>query len=164
MAGTQELDTGQFLTYLFALVLPFFIQALIHHILPRDPIELKFFIRALVRGSPQSFKGTRRPALYKRVKRYKKPCMSKVSEGGKTPNTLRTYLLPSAIATFQVGCRVECFLRRLSCLCRPPARFTALVGEAGSPPNSYMSFDSDSFWIGVDNHASFCMANSPHLF
>jgi hypothetical protein len=25
-------------------------------------------------------------------------------------------------------------------------------------------FDSDSYLIGVDNHASRCMANSPHLF
>ncbi len=26
------------------------------------------------------------------------------------------------------------------------------------------AFDSDAYRIGVDNHASFCMANSPHLF
>jgi hypothetical protein len=28
----------------------------------------------------------------------------------------------------------------------------------------YLRFDSDSFQIGVDNHASFCMANILHLF
>jgi hypothetical protein len=39
-----------------------------------------------------------------------------------------------------------------------------MVGETESNLDPYMSFDSDSFWIGVDNHASFCMANSPHMF
>ena len=47
---------------------------------------------------------------------------------------------------------------------RPLTRFTAMAGEAGSHLDPYVSFDSDSFRIGVDNHASFSMANSPHLF
>jgi len=68
------------------------------------------------------------------------------------------------MAAFWVGCHVESFLRRSGRLGRPLTRFTAMAGKAGSYLDPYMSFDSDSFWIGVDNHASFCMANSPHLF
>jgi hypothetical protein len=33
--------------------------------------------------------------------------------------------------------------------------------EAAPPP---VRFDSDSYLINVDNHASKCMANVPHLF
>jgi len=34
-----------------------------------------------------------------------------------------------------------------------------------TPTNeSYLCFDSNSYTIGVDNHASRCIANSPHLF
>jgi hypothetical protein len=33
--------------------------------------------------------------------------------------------------------------------------------QSASPP---VRFDSDSYLIGVDNHASKCMANAPHLF
>ncbi len=33
--------------------------------------------------------------------------------------------------------------------------------QMAPPP---VRFDSDSYFIGVDNHASRCMANAPHLF
>ena len=39
-----------------------------------------------------------------------------------------------------------------------------MAGETKSNIDPYMSFNSDSFRIGVYNHASICMANSPHLF
>jgi hypothetical protein len=38
---------------------------------------------------------------------------------------------------------------------------TSLKGDLTS---SQVHFDSDSFPIRINNHASYCMANSPHLF
>ena len=160
MAGTQELDTGQFLTYLFALILPFIIQSSILQVIHREPRELKILRKAIILGQPWAHRRTRRSWSRKKVKRYKKPPVSMVCEGVKTTNKLRTHLLPLATAAFRVGCRVESFLRRSGRLGRPLTRCTA-AGEAGSHLDPHMIFDSDSFRIGVDNHASFCMANSP---
>ena len=164
MAWTQELNTGQFLIYLFTFFLPFIIHSLFHQIIPRNPIELTFFQKALIQGQPWALRGTRRPWPCKKVKWYKKPSVSIVCEGVKATNKLHTHLFPLTMATFRVGCRVECFLRRSGCLVRSPTRFTAMAGKTKSNLDPYMSFDSDSFWIGVNNHASFCMADSPHMF
>ncbi len=164
MAGTQELNTGQYLTYLFVLLLPFIIHSLIHLVIPRDPIDLKIFMRAFFQGPPWALRGTRRPVPRKKVKRYKMPQVGMVCKGVKLKNKLQTYLFPFAMATFRIRCRVEFFFRRLGPLGQPPDRFTALAGKVGPPYNPYLSFDSDSFRIGINNHASFCMANSPHLF
>jgi hypothetical protein len=78
---------------------------------------------------------------------------------------LRAYLLPAAFAAFKVGCRVESFIR---CFSGPPIRdLTCLAHQSEAtlqlaPPPVH--FDSDSYPIEVDNHASRCMANTPHLF
>jgi hypothetical protein len=99
----------------------------------------------------------------RRVKRYKKPVrelQNKVKD-----HTLRTYLFPAAFATFRVGCCVESFLRRFL---GPPIwdpTCLALQSETTlqtAPP--LVRFDSDSYLIRVDNHASRCMATAPHLF
>ncbi len=50
-----------------------------------------------------------------------------------------------------------------------PARMreplTAFSAASGAPTCAHsIRFDSDSYPIGVDCHASRCMANSPHLF
>ena len=164
MAGTQELNTGQYLTYLFVVLLPFIIHSLIYHVIPRDPIELKIFMRALFQGPPWALRGTCRLVSRKKVKRYKKTQVSMVCEGVKLKNKLRTYLYPFGMASFLVGCHVEFFIHQLGCLGRPPDCFTTLASKAGPPYNPYLSFDSDSFRIGIDNHVSFCMADSPHLF
>jgi len=75
---------------------------------------------------------------------------------------LPSYLMPAFFAAFKVGCCVEDKLRRfLRPLQRVP-RFLALQGAfLGNPA---VRFDSDSFSIGINNHASRCMANAPHLF
>jgi hypothetical protein len=79
--------------------------------------------------------------------------------------TIRTYLFPALFAAYKVGCRVKIFLRRFS---GPPIwdhSHLAFQSEATlqsvSPP---VRFDSDSYPIGVDSHASRCMANKAHLF
>jgi hypothetical protein len=74
---------------------------------------------------------------------------------------LRAHLFALTIASLKAGCRVESSLRNL---CHPyHAQFTALQGTHGNPWSNQVHFDSDSFPIGVDNHASYCYVNSPHL-
>jgi hypothetical protein len=78
---------------------------------------------------------------------------------------LRAYLLPAAFAAFKVGCCVESFIRRFT---SPPIRDPTCLAHQSkatlqlAPP--LVRFDSDYYPIGVDNHASRCMANTPHLF
>ncbi len=159
MAGTQDLDTGQYLTYLFLFYLPRIIGLLIQTV-PKDEYTLGIF-----RASPSWFlRGTHRTVPRKKVKRDRKPRVRLRPEGGKTTKQIRTYLVPIAMATFRVGCRVERFLRRLGRPGRPPSRFTALSSAMDPTSESNLHFDSNSYPIGVDNHASRCMANAPHLF
>ena len=74
---------------------------------------------------------------------------------------LRAHLFALTIASLKAGCCVESSLRNLH---HPHhARFTALQGTHGNPWSNQVHFDSDSFPIGVDNHASYCYVNSPHL-
>jgi hypothetical protein len=63
-----------------------------------------------------------------------------------------------AITSFRVGCCVELHLHRIF---NDPLCLITLLSSSGDP--GQVRFDSDSFPIRVDNHASYCMANSPHL-
>jgi hypothetical protein len=74
---------------------------------------------------------------------------------------LRAHLFALTIASLKAGCRVETSLQNLCHLHQ--ARFTALQGTHGDPWSNQVRFDSDSFPIGVDNHASYCYVNSSHL-
>ena len=68
------------------------------------------------------------------------------------------------MASFQVGCHEESLARCISrCTCAP-IHLRALQGLEASSQLPPLHFDSDSFPIGVDNQASRCMANAPHLF
>ena len=116
MAGTNDLDTGQFLTYLFIYMLPFIIRSLVDDLVPRDPVLLKSTIRIFLAEPPWFLRGTHRAVSRKKVKQYKKPRVRLISEGDKKLNQLRAYLFPLAAATFRVGCRMEIFLRRIRCL------------------------------------------------
>jgi hypothetical protein len=83
---------------------------------------------------------------------------------------MRTHLLPIASSIFKVGCRIENCLRRHllreimapACMREPLTAFSAASGDPTCAHSIH--FDSDSYPIGVDCHASRCMANSPHLF
>jgi hypothetical protein len=74
---------------------------------------------------------------------------------------LRAHLFALTIASLKAGCHVSLSLQSL----RHPhhACFTALQGTHGNLWSKQVHFDSDSFPIGVDNHASYCHVNSPHL-
>jgi hypothetical protein len=74
---------------------------------------------------------------------------------------LRAHLFALTIASLKAGCCVELSLGNLH---HPHhAWFTALQGTHGNPWSNQVRFDSDSFLIKVDNHASYCYVNSPHL-
>ncbi len=137
---------------------------MVDDLVPRDPVLLKSTIRIFLAEPPWFLRGTHRAVSRKKVKRYKKPRVRLISEGDKKLNRLRAHLFPLAAAIFRVGCRMEIFIRRIRCLGRPPPRFTALNSVQTHADESYLRFDSDSYTIGVDNHASRYMANSPHLF
>jgi hypothetical protein len=74
---------------------------------------------------------------------------------------LMAHLFPLRIASLKVGCCVEFSLQGL----RHPhhAWFNSLQGTHGNPWSNQVHSDSDSFQIGVNNHASYCIVNSPHL-
>jgi hypothetical protein len=65
---------------------------------------------------------------------------------------LPSYLVPALFAAFKVGCRVEIELRRFLCPIQRAPQFLAL--QSASLGNPTVQFDSDSFKIGIDNHAS----------
>jgi hypothetical protein len=87
---------------------------------------------------------------------------------------LWVYLIPIAVILLKVGCYVEFCLRcwqlrelfHFRCLRDLPnvavSTYTALLGAINGI--STIQFDSDSYPIGIDCHASRCMVNSPHLF
>ncbi len=113
MAGTDALDTGQYLTYLWLLAIPFITYFLLHHVITNDLTNLKTFQRAFIREPPWLLRGHASDVPCKR-KQIKKKLVSTSSEGdksGKTKKSFRTYLFPFAMATFKVGCRVERYLR-----------------------------------------------------
>ncbi len=132
MAGTNELDTGQFLTYLFIYILPYFIHFLVDNLLPTDPVILKSTTRIFVTERPWFLRGGgiflngivrlthHRTVPCKKVKQYKKPTARLKSEGDSKLKRLRNYLFPLAVTTFRVGCRIEEFIRRIGRLGRPP--------------------------------------------
>jgi hypothetical protein len=77
------------------------------------------------------------------------------------PPSRHLNLFALTIASLKAGCRVESSLRNLRHLHHD--RFTALQGTHGNPWINQVSFDSDSFPIGIDNHALYCYVDFPHL-
>ncbi len=85
-----------------------------------------------------------------------------------------SYLVLLAISLFKVGCCVESSLRLCQlgkimashCLRELPSitapTYATLLSEVDN--NSAIRFDSDSYPIGINSHASHCMVNTPHLF
>jgi hypothetical protein len=79
-----------------------------------------------------------------------------------TRHWLRAHLFALTMASLKIGCQVKWSLRRLRqshLFC-----FHTLAGIKGDLISSQVHFDLDSFPICINNHALYCMANSPHLF
>ncbi|KAL3822937.1 hypothetical protein ACHAXA_011652 [Cyclostephanos tholiformis] len=149
---------------------PFLFSYLLHSLLPEDPKLLKTTLGAFLqssqwRWSPQS---PRRHAVPLRLRGKSKPSVRlRQVKNTKMRASLRTYLLSPTMSLFRVGCRLG------SSLTRRRMRESPVMRVAREPLMALSSaiqdilpvrFDSDSYSIGVDCHASRCMANSPHLF
>jgi hypothetical protein len=157
MAGPLN-TVQQIMTYLFIQLFPMTIYVLCHLAYPT-----KNLATTIHKTAPWCLKGKPCVVQRKRVKRYKKP-IRELQDKAKN-QMLQTYLFPAAFAAFKVGCRVESFLR---CFLGPPIWDLTCLAlqiesmlQLASPP---VRFNSDSYPVGVDNHASKCMANAPHLF
>ena len=81
-----------------------------------------------------------------------------------------TYLFAALWLTFQVGCCVEAMLRTaikwVHALRWPAPHKIRLALQANRHPAlaNNVRFDSDSFAVGINNHASRCMGNDKRLF
>jgi hypothetical protein len=167
MAGPNNMDTGQFLTYLYVLFLPIFIRLLFLSAIPQDPCLQQATYNVFVQGSSWQLRGSRAPAHRKQVKKCKKPRVSFRSEQGGSTNNAHSYLVPLAFRSFQVGCCLESWLQCRGLRDLPKqalSKLTAMNSELRAPGPYPIGFDSNSFPIGINTHASRCMAGYPHLF
>jgi hypothetical protein len=121
VCAAGPLDTGQFLTYLYILLLPVIILNLIYLAYPT-----KIVAKVITKLAPLHLRG--RPCAIRRtrVKRYKIP-EQKLQNKSEKPSgaTMQTYLFPALFTAFKVGCRVKAFFRQYS-----------------GPPYSYLAFQS----------------------
>ena len=76
-----------------------------------------------------------------------------------------TYLIPLALNSFKVGCRVKHSLRCLQAALNINQCMPKIVAFAASTTLPYqvprICFDTDSFVIGVDTFASITLGNHP---
>ena len=176
VAGPFYLDTGQisqFITYLLIIYLPTLVLLLLHLAVPDDPQSRRFLMATVLRGTSFPFGGYRGPIRRRRTVKLKPGGQHHVTT---TRQSFRAHLFALALASLKVGCRVESSFRGplawwSSFRSRhgdqglgQMARMCALNGVHGNPLTDIGRFDTDSFPIRVDNHASYCMANAPHLF
>jgi hypothetical protein len=171
LVAGPAIDTGQLITHLLISFLPVIIIALLHAMMPSDPKSRRFLVVMFGRqmqwrlrrlGGPIPW-----PIRKKERKKFCKPVWTcwNAENVPMTRQVMRAYILPAAIASYQFGCQFKCFLRafhhpQASSSCVQRATALAATGNQGPKP---IRFDSDSFPVGVDCHASYCMVNSKHL-
>ncbi len=167
MAG--PLDTGQEIaTHLLLHIIPLVLIHLTFLVLPEDPMSFRFLAKTIAQMSSWRLRGHPRgdhPKRLKCLKCFKKPkkkTVSKEIQDKTIKQKLPTYLVLALVASFKVGCCVEIKLHRFLRPIQWAQWFLALQGTFLDDPA--VRFNSDSFSIGIDNHASRCMANAPHLF
>jgi hypothetical protein len=163
----RPLNTGQeFATYLLFLLIPIMIYQLVFRAIPEDPMLLRILAKTLIKTTAWRLRGHPCVVRPKKTKCFKKPRRHfqkwNFTQNVHPHRSLPSYLVPAFFAAIKVGCPIEAYLRKFM---RPPQkapRFLAL--QSAFLDNPAVRFDSDSFFIGIDNHASRCMANAPHLF
>jgi hypothetical protein len=155
------LYTGQeILTYLFFNILPIFIIILHHLAYPTKTLAM-----AITKSAPWHLWGKPRTIQCTRIKRYKIPVRNHQAKNKTSGATIQTYLFLALFAAYKVGCCINVFLQCFS----GPSTWThshlAFQSKATLQPTSPpVRFNSDSYPIGVNSHASKCMANKAHLF
>jgi len=164
MAGPPLLDTGQLniITYLFIFLLPIIIISLMRSVFPDNPKELRILMATILQGTPWPIRGHREPSWRRRRKMKMKVKNPNPETTTTTRHWLRAHLFALTMISLKAGCQVEsslCCLRQ-SHLFHP----YALAGIKGDSTSGQVLFDSDSFPICINDHALYCMANSPHLF
>ncbi len=103
-------DTGQFLTYLYILLLLVFVLNLIDL-----AYSTKFVVKVIAKLAPWHLRGRPRAIHRTRAKRYKIPVRKLQNKSENLRGaTIRTYLFPALFTAFKVGCGVESFLRQFS--------------------------------------------------
>jgi hypothetical protein len=162
MDGPLYLDTGpllHFITYLFLICLPMVVTFCCHSAISKDPASCRFLIATILWGTPWPPHGHRGAIFLGRSKIQMKVRNRHCQMT--TRQKSRPHIFALTIVSLKVGCCVELFLQGL----RHPhyARLIALQGIQGNPRSNQVHFNSDPFPIGVDNHTSYCMVNSPHL-
>jgi hypothetical protein len=164
MAG--PMNTGQnIITYLLLQLIPIVIHHLDYLILPEDPMSFRILAKTIAETSAWQLRGHPHDARPKRFKCFKKPKMKMVSKDTQDKTITKkppSYLALALFAAFKIGCRVKSKLRRFLCPIQRAPRFLAL--QSASLGNPTIRFDTELFKIGIDNNASQCMANAPHLF
>ena len=169
-------DTGQFFVDTYLLLLPLLVGLLLRLLAPTRDRDAALLYKIVSRGLfVARLQQAVKPRTRKRRKKFKlKPVSSRQVANDATNSRVRTYLLPFAWTTFRLGCRVESMLRTLClkrwrylpCISKPhrsrAIRLALRADEGGH--SSRIRFDSDSIPIGIDNHASRCLANERRLF
>jgi hypothetical protein len=156
VAGPIQLETGPTTLLTYLLIIYFIIINLLHSVVPKDPKSLCLLMMTILRGTPWPPRGHRGTIVHRKHRQKVRPCHKGKTKSGQT---LRAHLFAMAITSFRVGCCVESHLHRIF---NVPLHLPALLSSSGDP--GQVRFNSDSFPIRVNNHASYCMANSPHLF
>ena len=164
MAEPSPLDTGQLLSHFLLLNLPN-LFLLLYMWLRAAVAELlllkRFWLYVQLRPRVLHY-----PIKHRKKKSFGKP---PPSQAHPRHTRFRWTCLPllAALLTFKVGCRIERILRAVSKFRLLPRRSSLAFRASFDTPSSNTTsvrFDSDSFLIGVDNHASVTMAKHPDHF
>jgi hypothetical protein len=159
MAGPTD-TRQQIATYIFIQFLPIIIVMLLF--LAYSTMNLA---KTTSKMAPLHLWGNTHVVYCKRVKKYKKFVREHQNKDKTTNQKLHMYLFQAIFDAFKVVVASNFFFG-VSCVSPiwDPcflALQSATAHQAVPPP---VKFDSDLYPIGVDNHASKCMANVPHLF
>ena len=168
------IDTGQAYTYLALIIFPFIIGRIVQLLRlfkPRDQAEtdLLFALFSRELAAPRwPFRGRHPRVKFRKVK-HKPVHAWNAGDDGNKPKA-KTYLWALAWIIFKVGCCVEYVIRlclkrwcRLLHLTKHQSIRLAFLADKGRG-DPHVRFDSDSIPVGVDNHASRCLAQDKRLF
>ncbi len=150
--------------------MPYLLWYLLQATYPTDPELRKATYNIIIHESPWWWllRGRRTHYTPKCLCKMKKPSVCLRKEGT-VKAKLRIYLVPVAVFVFKVGCCVEGRLRELLASRHlrelpsfPRPTFAALSSAVDR--TWAIRFDSNSYPIGIDTHASRCVVKAPHLF